>query len=82
MPRPEIYWNPDYLPKTDVFGEPVVDEFVNGLIRGKNNLFGFASKWGIMTPASFATHGYGRLGTGFGQRYRKQPDGRWLKVEG
>lgn len=26
--------------------------------------------------------GIGKTGTGFGQRYEKQPDGKWLKTEG
>jgi hypothetical protein len=38
--------------------------------------------WANMSEISFQRHGFGRLGTGYGQKYEKQPDGRWLKVEG
>ena len=36
---------------------------------------------GMMTPASHDYYGRG-LGTGYGQKYMKQADGKWLKVEG
>jgi hypothetical protein len=38
--------------------------------------------WAIMTPSSWRQHGVGKLGTGYGQKYEKQDDGRFLKVEG
>ena len=38
--------------------------------------------WANMTEESFREHGYGVLGLGKGQKYEKQSDGRWLKVEG
>lgn len=38
--------------------------------------------WGIMNPSNWRIHGVGRTGTGFGQKYEKQDDGRWLKTEG
>ena len=38
--------------------------------------------WANMTEESFKEHGYGKLGLGKGQKYEKQLDGRWLKVEG
>jgi len=34
-----------------------------------------------MTPKSFEINGIA-LGLGLGQRYKKQSDGKWLKVEG
>jgi hypothetical protein len=37
--------------------------------------------WGNLCPACHARHGVG-LGTGKGQRYQRQPDGRWLKTQG
>lgn len=39
------------------------------------------SGWANMCQRCFARHGYG-LGTGKGQRYSKQEDGRWLKTGG
>jgi hypothetical protein len=38
--------------------------------------------WGNMCQKCYVKHGVGRLGTGFGQKYEKQADGRWLKTEG
>lgn len=38
--------------------------------------------WALMTPTSFRRYSTGRLGTGYGQKYERQSDGRWLKVEG
>ena len=37
--------------------------------------------WGNVCSGCFARYGRG-LGTGLGQRYEQQADGRWLKVEG
>jgi hypothetical protein len=38
--------------------------------------------WATMTEASFKRYGEGRLGTGFGQKYRRNAEGHLLKVEG
>jgi hypothetical protein len=57
----------------DDFGDRIKDEFIDGRTWG--------SKWAIMTPMSWKVHGLGKLGTGYGQRYNKTPEG-WLKVEG
>ncbi len=40
--------------------------------------------WANMSQESWELEGGtgGRLGTGFGQKYELQEDGRWLKVEG
>lgn len=37
--------------------------------------------WANMCAACFHEHGYG-LGTGKGQQYTQQEDGRWLKTGG
>lgn len=66
-----VYWM-GRVPPTDDFGDPVSDEFVDG----KTDM----GPWALMSPRSFDRHGVG-IGMGSGQRYRKQPDGRWLKVE-
>lgn len=68
-----VYWLSP-LGKTDDFGVPYGDEMFDGKTIG--------GPWANMTRRSWVRHGIGRLGTGFGQRYKKQPDGRWLKVEG
>lgn len=64
----------DKFGQRDDFGFLIGNEFIDG-----KTIYG---PWGIMAGGqSFATHGVG-LGTGKGQRYAKQPDGRWKKVEG
>jgi hypothetical protein len=66
------YWQGTVGPKDD-FGLEIEDEFVDGRT--------FGGSWAIMTPRSHRKSGVG-LGTGRGQRYERQEDGRWLKVEG
>ena len=63
---------------TDDFGVPIENIFYDAkTIRGP---------WAIMSPTSYALRSMGRtddmLGTGLGQKYRRQPDGRWLKTGG
>lgn len=38
--------------------------------------------WANMSEASWEKHGIGRLGPGYGQKYEKQANGRWLKIGG
>ena len=38
--------------------------------------------WACMSEESYRKSGIGRLGTGLGQKYEKQTDGKWLKVDG
>jgi len=68
-----MYWFGRAPTQCDVTKEPIVDEFIDG-----RTIYG---TWANMTPKAHAQHGLG-LGTGLGQRYRKQADGKWLKVEG
>jgi hypothetical protein len=56
----------------DDFGKPIVDTFIDG----KTTM----GPWANMNPDSFKQHGVG-LGMGKGQLYRKQPDGKWKKIE-
>ena len=68
-----VYWISPLGPKDDfddTFGEVMYD--------GKT-VYG---PWANMTEASWKRYGIGKLGLGRGQKYQKQPDGRWLKVEG
>ena len=68
----ERFWRGS-TPRTDDFGQVIEDVFVDGkTIMGP---------WATMAPASFAEFGVG-LGVGRGQKYERQPDGRWLKTEG
>ncbi len=79
-PKREVYWTGDIGQSSngrfryDDFDQRIVDQFIDGRTR--------RGPWAIMTPESFAAHGSGKLGTGYGQRFQKQADGRWLKVEG
>jgi hypothetical protein len=68
----EVYWTGPIGPNDD-FDAPIGDTFIDG----KTTI----GPWGIMTPANHERLGVG-LGTGRGQKYVKQTDGRWLKVEG
>lgn len=72
--EPQYWLSP--LGKADDFGIPYKDEMIDGKT---NSRFG---AWANMTPESWRVYGVGQLGTGYGQRYKKQADGRWLKVGG
>lgn len=74
MSKP-VYWC-GAIGREDDFGARITNEFIDG----KSNM----GPWGIFSPSSWARHSGtgGKLGMGLGQRYQKQPDGRWLKVEG
>jgi hypothetical protein len=67
------YWIGD-VPKQDDFGKTIDNEFIDGATR--------QGPWAIMTPMSWKVMGVGLLGQGRGQKYQKQKDGRWLKIEG
>lgn len=69
----KVYWLSP-LDAFDDFGDIFTDEMIDGKTK--------MGPWANMTPASWKEHGVGRLGQGFGQRYKKQSDGKWLKVEG
>ena len=60
--------------KVDDFEDSISDEIIDC-----KTIYG---PWALMTPKSFEKCGVGRLGTGYGQRYKKQSDGKWLKIEG
>ena len=66
------YWM-GFVKSTDDFNSPIIDEFIDG----KTTL----GPWGFMTPESYNIYGIG-LGIGYGQKYVKQENGKWLQVEG
>ena len=66
------YWIGD-MPELDDFGITIK----NVVIDGRTKL----GPWAMMTPETFKNFGVG-LGLGFGQKYKKQKDGKWLKIEG
>jgi len=69
----EIYWLGTIGDKDD-FGRPITDEFIDGKTK--------MGPWAIMSIDSWRKYSNGQLGMGWGQRYKKMNDGRWLKVEG
>lgn len=71
----DTYWL-SKVPDLDDLGNPIHDEFVDGSLRIRGS-----SAWGLFTPSAFRALG-GSIGLGMGQYYRKQPDGKWLKVAG
>jgi hypothetical protein len=73
MENENRYWIGDVGPKDD-FGIAIDDEFIDGKTR--------MGPWAMMTLASWRRYGIGRLGAGCGQRYKKQTNGSWLKIEG
>lgn len=68
----EVYWTGP-VGTADDFGIKITDT----IIDGKTTM----GPWALMTPETHARMGCG-LGTGRGQKYVKQADGKWLKVEG
>lgn len=71
----QVFWCGP-LGDTDDFGRPYGTEMIDGKTRHGPWANMSAESWKIESGTG------GRLGTGFGQRYEKQADGRWLKVEG
>jgi hypothetical protein len=67
------YWM-TALGNKDDFGMPYKDIMYDGKTK--------MGPWANMTEASWKKYGVGRTGTGFAQKYQKQADGRWLKIEG
>lgn len=55
-------------------GIPLIVTFVDGRIPAMGI-------WGCLCETCVRKLGV-QIGTGKGQRYTKQPDGRWLKTEG
>lgn len=71
MKKPRWYGQ---VPKKDDFGSIIEDEFIDGKM--------FNGTWSIMTPKSWNLYGCGKLGTGYGQRYKKNSENIFMKIEG
>lgn len=69
----QVYWLSDVPAECQVSQRKISDSFVDGNVPG----FG----WACWHPDVFRDRG-GSFGTGRGQLYERQTDGRWLKVEG
>jgi hypothetical protein len=73
MAKQEVYWTGNIGPKDD-FGVLYGTIMYDGKTAG--------GPWANMCESSWKKFGCGKLGTGYAQKYEKQADGRWLKVEG
>jgi hypothetical protein len=68
-----VYWVGQPDANCDLCGNPIGKLFVDGRTR--------MGSWANMCRACHSAYGLG-VGTGKGQRFQKQPDGRWLKTGG
>ena len=71
--RPKVYWCGSPPPACDCCGIAIHAEFVDGATKG--------GAWHALHPACHREIGVG-FGIGKGQRYERQADARWLRVEG
>jgi hypothetical protein len=71
-PKRKVYWL-GVIDTCDICPTKITTTFIDGRTR--------MGPWGILCPQCHKDVGCG-LGTGNGQRYVLQEDGRWLKVEG
>lgn len=73
-PPPAKYWVGDAPATCDLCGLPIEKTFVDGRIAA-------GGQWGNMDLRCHRVYGVG-VGTGNGQVYVKQDDGRFMKTEG
>jgi len=73
--RRPTYWSTP-LTENDSWGQPYGDVMYDGKVRAHNGY------WANFSQASWEKYGCGILGIGWGQKYIKQSDGKWLLVEG
>lgn len=66
------YWMGEAPLNCDVCRTDIIDEFSDYNLQGA---------WGNVCPRCQKKYNVG-YGTGRGQRYTKQPDGRWMKTAG
>jgi hypothetical protein len=69
-----VHWMSEIPTHCQLSGRKITKRFVDGRAPGR-------SSWACMHPDYFRQIG-GNLGTGNGQLYVRQDDGRWLKTEG
>lgn len=63
------------VPQEDDFGYPITDVFYDAKTK--------MGPWATMSEKGWKyNRASPKLGTGYGQKYEKQADGRWLKTEG
>ena len=69
----KVFWLGMVPNDCQLTSRPIEDQFVDG--RAPNGM------WAIMHPDTFKELGQ-VPGTGFGQLYQRQSDGRWMKIAG
>lgn len=69
-----VYWTGTPPELCDLCCRPLGNTFVDGATKPQG-------RWGCLDLKCHRVHGVG-VGTGKGQVYRRQDDGRWLKTEG
>lgn len=73
MAKTPVYWTGPAPTHCDIDrSQKITTVFIDGKTK--------MGPWGNMSPKSHARYGVG-LGTGRGQKFEKQEDGRFLKVE-
>lgn len=68
-----VYWGGSPVVNCDLCTRPLIKKFYDA----KTN----RGPWGMLCNSCFITDGVG-LGTGRGQKFERQSDGRWLKTGG
>jgi hypothetical protein len=69
----KVIWRGSEISKCQLCGEEITHAFIDGKM--------IIGPWAIMCPVCHAINGVG-LGTGLGQRYQKEANGEWVKVQG
>jgi hypothetical protein len=76
----KVYWTSP-IGGFDDFGHPINDIVIDGKTK--------TGPWALMTPESYKENAYHRevngdvkFGLGIAQKYQKQSDGKWLKIQG
>jgi len=69
-----VYWRSPVPDTCQLSDRKITTKFVDGRVPGR-------SSWACMHPDYYLSGG-GTFGTGRGQLYQKQADGRWLKING
>lgn len=73
MDAKQVWWSSENPTNCDSCGSKIKDMFFDAKTKG--------GPWGCLCLSCFTLDGVG-LGTGRGQRYQKQSNGRFLKVSG
>lgn len=70
-----VYWASPVPTECQVTRRAIDGEFVDGVVPA------FSRSWACWHPQEFTRRG-GKYGTGNGQLFTRQADGRWLKTRG